>query len=776
MDQKPEPSVLDYLKSRLTPWRGSRVELPPLPPRETAKTGPESDAIIFASLDEITLKPREPVTGAPQNTSGIQKAAAAQDAARPSIFSIFSTLPWRSLLALWAGLVAQVVLQPRPDPERWKVGLFLYLVAFAFLGWALWKGEWSLPALRKRQQHMDPGTARLAPLIVSIILIPLAFLSFGGNQFNAINLLLWAACLVAILVAFWVRVPARGVVSRWIQAVKAPEWRLVFTRWTLLLLAVFALVAFFRIYQLNQVPPEMNSDHAEKLLDVSDVLSGQHRIFFPRNTGREALQFYMIALTSQLLGTGLSFLSMKIGTVLVGLVTLPYIYLLAKEYGGRQAAVLALLLAGVAAWPNILSRVALRFSLYPLFVAPVFYHLLRGLRTGSRNHFILSGVFLGIGLHGYTPMRIVPLLVLAAVGLYILHNRDANLRKRALLGLGVLVAVSFVIFLPLMRFAQENPELFAYRTLTRLLDWESPLPSQISSVTGVFIKNVWNAFTMMGWNSGEIWVVSVPHRPALDVVSAALFYIGFFALLVSYLRTRRWEHLLLALSVPLLQLPSSLSIAFPLENPAPNRLGGALVPVFVIASLAFAAFLQSLYKKATQSAFDRHALPVVLTGLLLLVILSQNYDLVFKQYARGYSSASWNSSEIGQVIRDYITMMGEPDTAWVVAMPHWLDTRLVGIVAGQPARDYAVFPENIPAVAASDERPKLYILRADDIQDLQTLQQLYPQHTIKEYHSAYENKNFLMFFAPGPSTNVSSETLPDEAQSAPGNTSTPTTP
>jgi hypothetical protein len=44
-------------------------------------------------------------------------------------------------------LVAQVALQPRPDPERWKTGLFFYLVAFAFLTWAVWKGEWSLPAL-----------------------------------------------------------------------------------------------------------------------------------------------------------------------------------------------------------------------------------------------------------------------------------------------------------------------------------------------------------------------------------------------------------------------------------------------------------------------------------------------------------------------------------------------------------------------------------------------------------------------------------------------------
>ena len=38
----------------------------------------------------------------------------------------------------------------------------------------------------------------------------------------------------------------------------------------------------------------------EKLLDVNDVLHGQFSIFFPRNTGREAFQFYLIAATVKL--------------------------------------------------------------------------------------------------------------------------------------------------------------------------------------------------------------------------------------------------------------------------------------------------------------------------------------------------------------------------------------------------------------------------------------------------------------------------------------------
>ncbi|NBQ62445.1 MAG: hypothetical protein EBU40_09215 [Proteobacteria bacterium] len=72
------------------------------------------------------------------------------------------------------------------------------------------------------------------------------------------------------------------------------------------LLVAGALVLTWRV---AEVPREMTSDHAEKLLDVQDVLDGQYRIFFPRNTGREAMQFYLIALMTPL--AGVSYLTMR---------------------------------------------------------------------------------------------------------------------------------------------------------------------------------------------------------------------------------------------------------------------------------------------------------------------------------------------------------------------------------------------------------------------------------------------------------------------------------
>ena len=95
----------------------------------------------------------------------------------------------------------------------------------------------------------------------------------------------------------------------------------------------------------------------------------------------------------------------------------------------------------------------------------------------------------------------------------------------------------------------------------------------------------------------EIWVHSVTGSPALDIVSAALYFLGVVLLILRYIRRRTWQDLLLLLSVPLLMLPSILSLAFPDENPALNRAGGAIVPVFLIIAIALDGLMSGVEKR-----------------------------------------------------------------------------------------------------------------------------------------------------------------------------------
>lgn len=744
-----EPSVLDYIKSRLAFWRKEKVVLPaehspaptetPIPPAPIPAP-PLTETSVIASAP--------PAIKEAADVELISFTAAYETSAAP-VEKTFQRIPWVGLLALLLGLIAQFALEP---PERdYKLPMFFYGMAALGVILAIRRGDWLLPPLPVTEAPPHaPFKIRLGTFIIGCVCALAAFFFFGKGlinpveiQFTSLNVTLWVVSLLSFTWAFWLyRIHWREIAQHWLSIIRAQRWQIGFSRQTLLALAAIAVILFFRFYRLTDVPPEMVSDHAEKLLDVNDLLGGQYNIFFPRNTGREAFQFYLTAAIALIFGTGISFTSLKIGTVLAGLVTLPYIYLLGKEMGGKAAGFYAMLFAGVAYWPNVISRIGLRFAFYPLFTAPVLFYLVRGLRRFSRNDFILAGIFLGLGLHGYSPFRIVPLVVAAAVGLYCVHHRTPEARRQAALGLFILAFFSLIVFLPLLRYAIANPEMFSYRALTRLGTLEKPLDAPAWLI---FLKNTWNALVMFAWDNGEVWVVSVTHRPALSVVSAALFHLGLVLVAIRYIKQRSWQDIFLVISIPMLLLPSILSLAFPSENPILNRTAGAYVPAFILVGLAMQSCLSGL-RRAWSSI--RGMIMVWTVGLILFAAAAgQDYQLVFNKWQEEYLLSSWNTSEMGKVLGEFTRTIGTPETAWVVAYPYWVDTRLVGIHAGYPTLDTAIDPARLPETVA-DPRPKLFLIKPDDVTDLETLQSLYPNGSFSQYESRVESKDFWMFFAP----------------------------
>jgi hypothetical protein len=245
--------------------------------------------------------------------------------------------------------------------------------------------------------------------------------------------------------------------------------------------------------------------------------------------------------------------------------------------------------------------------------------------------------------------------------------------------------------------------------------------------------------------TANIWVHSIVGRPALDVITAVMFFAGVVALLVRYFRRRYWLDLFLLLSVPLLMLPSILSLAFPEENPSLNRSSAAIVPVFVIAALGMEGLLSALVRKTTSHA-GRTA--VILFGLFLLAAAAgANYNLIFERYNQQFMGGAWNTSQIGQTIRAFSDTIGSPDTAYVVPYPHWVDTRLVGINAGYPQKDYALWRDNLPGTV-EEPRAKLFVVKPEDVETQVVLDELYPLGAWQLKHSRYPGKNFLLFMVP----------------------------
>lgn len=709
-----EPSVLDYVKSKLRLRKDSTLEIP------WEKPGEEI-------LEKARPEPPEPET----KEESQDRALAAPVA-----------LPWRGPLALLLALVAQFSLGPRPE-RAWRFGVVMLIFSLAFLVWATLEEEWQAAPLPEPSAEVDPLSVNFISLLIGLFLALISFISFGNLKFSIFNLTLLLLSLVFVIVAFYVppRQPQRWK-ERLSELLSRRQWPFSLSASTLLALTTLGVVLFFRFYRLNQVPPEMNSDHAEKILDITRVLAGDTKIFFPTNGGREALQFYLAAALHRLTGMELNFTILKVVTASVGFLALVFVYRLGSELGNRRIGLLAFLFAGVAYWPNVVSRVGLRLPFYMLFTATTLYFLLRGIRTGRQNDFILGGISLGLGFYGYSGDRILPLLVVVAVGLFLIHTQSTDRRWEAVLSTLALALVSFVLFIPLLSYILAEPDSFLFRTLTRMGNLERPIAGPVWLT---FLYNMRRALAMFSWDNGEVWPISIPHYPALGIVSGALFYMGAGLLFLRYLQKRHWLDLFMLLSIPILMLPSVLALAFPAENPNLYRTGGAMVPVFLMVAIALDSLMSSLSARM-RSPWGR-GLAYGLAIFLLAFSSFQNYNLVFDEYYQQYRRSAWNTSEMGEVVRGFVDSVGNRDRAWVMGYPHWVDTRLVGINASHPEKDYQLFVEGLEATQGGPG-PKLYLVNPQDQAAVEALEQLYPQGWFQLYKSNVETKDFLIFFVP----------------------------
>jgi len=721
-----EPSVLDFVKSRLIPWKYSRIEIPDeINMAEISETEP-------SSIQELESKQ---VPRSQTQNDGLEK----QFLSQPIMIKEF---PWRSLLALCLAFVAQIGLRPTPERNA-TLGVILLVFSLGFLLWASLRSEWKITQTPPEDQENDPFRIQNLYLLISAILALFSFVSYGNLRFTVFNLTLTLLSLGFIMAAFWVpsnrKSEWKEKLSKWL---KAPKISFSITPQLILTIVVISTVTFFRFYRLSQTPPEMNSDHAEKILDILRVLEGQTSIFFPNNGGREAIQMYSVAALHRYFGIPLGFLALKIVTAMVGFLSLPFLYLIGKEIANQRVGLLSFVFAGISYWQNVVSRVGLRLPFYFLFTASTMYFILHGIRTKKLNSFIFAGVSLGLSLYGYSADRILPLLIIVAIGLYLIHPKAKHHRTFIIAGLLVIILISLVLFIPLLRYILAEPDSFLFRTLTRMANLERPLdaPAWV-----IFLNNTWRALLMFSWDAGEVWPISIPHSPALGIVSGGLFYMGFGLLVLRYLRKHNWLDIFLLISIPILLLPSILALAFPYENPNLYRTAGASIPVFLIIALALDGLMSTFQESFRNPWNSRFAWGITL--FLIGFSALQNYGLVFHKYHDQYLQSSWNTSEMGQIAKDFANTIGTPDTIYVMGYPHWVDTRLVALNAGFPGRDYQLFVKDIQT-KPSDKRAKLFILNPQDTEAYETLERTYPDGWFEEYRSKVESKSFLLFFAP----------------------------
>jgi hypothetical protein len=181
-----EPSVLDYIKALLTPWRGKP---PQIQPEEShVRSSPEyseADSTFPGDVQSqgVPVPLAQVEEGQPLQSSEASSFAEAKPVAEPT--TRVTSWPWRSLLGLGLGLIAQRSLEPGPD-RTWTIGLPLYLIAAAWVGWAGWRGEWKLAPQRSIEYRVDLYSVRQNSFWIGSALALLTFLTLGKPLIHSI--------------------------------------------------------------------------------------------------------------------------------------------------------------------------------------------------------------------------------------------------------------------------------------------------------------------------------------------------------------------------------------------------------------------------------------------------------------------------------------------------------------------------------------------------------------------------------------------------------------
>ncbi len=390
---------------------------------------------------------------------------------------------------------------------------------------------------------------------------------------------------------------------------------------TIILIGIVVVAAFFRFYQLADLPPGLHPDEAANGLDIFRMIDNHDfRVLYNTNGPREALFFYLQAIFVLIFGN--SIMALRVAPALIGTAAVVVAYLWATDWFGRRAGLIAAFIFAVSPWAITITRDGFRASMVPLMIAGTAYLAGKAYKTKKIGYFIGAGAVAGLGLYTYVAFQLfVGIVILSLVYLLLLRRSwfTANWKKICL-GL----AAFFAVLVPMVVFTVKNPgDSFARSGgtsfMNKSLNGGKPLQTLMDSTTKTLLMFHFKGDANYRHNLGGL--------PMLNVFGGIMFLLGLF---VSLLRIRRIKYFMILAIFGTMLLPAALTAE---SLPHALRAVGAMPAVFIIAAIGINYFLARWYATFPVNSVARN-IGVSLVALLLLLTAFQGYKQYFVAWAQ----------------------------------------------------------------------------------------------------------------------------------------------
>lgn len=397
----------------------------------------------------------------------------------------------------------------------------------------------------------------------------------------------------------------------------------------------------------------MYGDIVEGYKFTQEILAGKWPFYFVLGNG--PLFFYLVAIVTKIFG--LSFLTMKVASAIVGIAIILVSYYLGKELFNEEIGLITAFLVAISKWPLIFSRLGNMPILVPLFTALIALFYIKLIRQPNNWLFwIVIGILLALGFYIYPGYFITPFAVLVAFTFQGYKFWKKNILKM-LVTLGCFLIISVPFFKLFFGNFQQWTGSSTYMG-SKIFVSEGKLANDWPFK---FVHNVKKTFLMF-YDAGDVSFRNNPTgQRVIDPISG-LFLI-FTILVRTYQKKERKKILLLLITIFILMLPSMLVLNMESDVPNMNRTIGIFPFIFTIIASGFKT-LKDILKK-----FLPKTVVSILSITVFVLVSKINLSWYFKDYS--YSLPNHNEGFPRLIAKEVDKF--PPDVPIFAYGPGWAD-------------------------------------------------------------------------------------------------------
>jgi 4-amino-4-deoxy-L-arabinose transferase-like glycosyltransferase len=642
----------------------------------------------------------------------------------------------------------------------WDGLVFHLLAAISFLL------SWRLSRPRDRRATSQ-GPLRLSAWLrgraVPVSLLALGALLSGmatllsrgrlSNQSTGDVVLLWGLGVAAVVVAvLWPTAWPPHLLRDWKERgrqVRRETWLEVATVAGLTLLALL-----LRVAALDRVPYTLGGDEAWHGLLARQVLAGELRNPFTMGyMSMPTLFYWPLSWSLWLVGNGVT--GLRLPAVLVGTVTVPVLYLFARELWGRRTALLSALFLACYDYHIHYSRLGANNVWDPLFVLLVLWALERGLtrlqeqqgaeeqkdgRSAAYRSFLLAGLVMGFSVSFYTGARLLPLLVVGYVA-FVWLQRRGQIR-----GLGwhlvFLVVALLVVAGPMLGYAWAHPNEWNARlnqvgiVQSGWLEREPALTGKSTAqiLAEQFLKS---AGAFHAFADRTAWYG--PDRPLLGFLAGAFALFG-MAWALAHWRDRRYYLVLLWFWSVI------ISGGMLTESPPSSQRLVIAIPAVV---LLVAFGLERSVRLVRRLLGSGRLWENLCLGLLIAVLAASSIHFYFVDYTptRRYGS---ENGETATMMGYYLRDLDEGTNAYLFGPPrmYYQFGTMPFLAPHVQGRDVIEPLGGLPGYGQDAAAGAVFLFLPERIEELSWVQQAFPEGEVREFYDAQGRLRFSAYQVP----------------------------